>query len=60
MDSEGQNLVTLGPYFQLFAPSCNLLGNLHFAMGLLMFPGLFSLTFVIVLISYHMQIYSAI
>ena len=60
MDSEGQTLVMLGPNFQLFAPSYNLLGDLHFAMSLLLFPGLLSVTFVIVLISYPMQIYPAI
>jgi len=50
----------LGPYFQLFAHYYNLLGDLHFAMSLLLFPDLFSVTFAIVLISYHMQIYTAI
>jgi len=53
--SEGQTLVTLGPYFQMFAPYYKLLGDLHFATNLL-YPALFSVTFVIVLINYHMQI----
>jgi hypothetical protein len=60
MDSEGQTLATLGPCFQLLAPYYNLLGDLHFAVSLLLFPGLFSVTFVIVLISYHKKIYPAI
>jgi hypothetical protein len=47
MDSEGQSMVMLGPYFQLFAPYYNLLGDLLLAMSLLLFPGLFSVTFLL-------------
>ena len=54
------DLVILGPYFQTLAPSYNLLSDLHFATNLLLFPGLFSVKFVIVLSSYHMKIYPAI
>jgi hypothetical protein len=50
MDSEGQTFVTLSPYFQLFASYYNLRGDLHFAMSLLLFPALFSVTFLIVFI----------
>jgi len=50
----------LDPYFQLLSPYYNLLGDLLFAMSLLLFPGLFPVTFVIILISYHMKIYPAI
>jgi hypothetical protein len=60
MDSEGQISVTLSPHFELFTPYRNLLGDLQFAVSLLLFSGLFSFMFVIVLISYHMQIYPAV
>lgn len=45
MDSERQTLITLGPYFQMYTPYYNLLGDLHFSMSLLLFSALFSAIF---------------
>jgi hypothetical protein len=60
MDSDGQTWFTVGAYFKMYIPYYNSLGDLHFALILLLFPSLFSVISVIVLISYHMQIYPAV